>query len=108
MLIVDPSMLTDVADKMLIELLKHLSSKVGALTVTSFYREGDKGVHGTLPCRGIDVRCRDGAIGRAYAKVINNKWAYDPSRPEKNCALVHDVGFGIHLHLQVHPNTIEI
>ena len=72
-------------------------------TETSTYRIGDPGVHGTLPVRGIDLRCRNRKIGEAIAKLINSYWEYDKKRPEKQCALYH--GKAPHLHLQVHPNT---
>ena len=74
-------------------------------TITSIYRIGDSGVHGQLPTRGIDVRCRDAVIGHLIADFINGKWKYDPSRPEKKCCIFHNVGQGNHLHFQVHPNT---
>jgi hypothetical protein len=76
-------------------------------TITSLYRIGDDGVHGTLPLRGIDLRCRDLDFGDMVAKYINDKWIYDPDRPHKNCAWCHDTGRGLHLHFQSHPNTIR-
>ena len=77
------------------------------LTITSEYRIGDKGVHGQLPLRGIDYRMKNMEIGKVIEKVINEKWCYDPARPHKKVAVFHDVGKGIHLHVQSHPNTVR-
>lgn len=74
-------------------------------TITSLYRIGDKGVHGQLPLRGIDIRMRDSKIGKDLENRVNHFWAYDPDRPCKKCAILHGVGSNMHLHLQVHPNT---
>ena len=76
-------------------------------TITSLYRINDKGVHGTLPLRGIDLRCRTPKIGQEIADIINAKFTYDPYRPNIKCALFHNIGLGNHIHIQVHPNTIE-
>jgi hypothetical protein len=77
--------------------------------ITSYYRNGDKGVHGTRPCRGIDLRTWNypSHVVMAVVDKINQRFIYDPDRPHMNCALYHDVGKGIHLHLQVHPATIR-
>lgn len=76
-------------------------------TVTSIYRIGDGGVHGTLPVRGIDWRCHDLNMGKLVEQHINSRWQYDPKRPQKTCCQFHKVsGGGWHLHIQVHPNTI--
>lgn len=77
-------------------------------TVTSLYRINDKGVHGTLPLRGIDLRCHDEIVGKQVEDYINSRWQYDPARPEKKCCMYHDVGKGAHIHLQSHPNTRRI
>ncbi len=73
--------------------------------ITSLYRINDTGVHGTLPLRGTDLRCRNREIGREIEKLINEKWSYDFTRPEKECAFLHGTGANLHLHIQVHPNT---
>jgi len=72
---------------------------------TSLFRMDDKGVHGTLPVRGGDLRIRNRKIGLAIEAVINDAWVYDPSRPDKKCAFLHGEGSNMHLHTQVHPNT---
>lgn len=74
-------------------------------TVTSLYRIGDTGVHGTLPLRGLDFRCRSMEFGITVEALINKNWKYDPKRPLKTCCLLHGEGTNLHLHLQVHPNT---
>ncbi len=75
------------------------------LTITSEFRIGDPGVHGQLPLRGIDYRMRCPIIGQVIADQINAKWSYDPARPHMKVAVLHDVGRGLHLHTQTHPNT---
>lgn len=78
----------------------------GLNVITSAYRQGDKGVHGQMPLRGLDLRCRSMLIGNHVAGWVNRRWQYDPERPEKECALCHDTGRGLHLHFQSHPNTV--
>ena len=77
-------------------------------TITSLFRIGDDGVHGTLPLRACDLRCKDDITGKRIVDVINNTWQYDPERPDMKVAMFHDVGMGAHLHIQVHPDTIEL
>ena len=73
--------------------------------VTSLYRMGDPGVHGQLPLWAIDLRMRDWDIGREIETHVNFTWEYDPERQNMQCAVLHDAGFGLHLHLQSHPHT---
>ena len=74
-------------------------------TITSLYRIGDDGNHGTLPLRAMDLRCRNVVYGRTIEKHVNENWTYDPDRPEMRCCIIHDTGKGLHFHFQVHPNT---
>lgn len=74
-------------------------------TITSPFRINDRGVHGTLPLRAIDLRMRHRAIGEVIINFINSNWVYDPSRPELKCAVLHGKGSALHIHLQVHPDT---
>jgi hypothetical protein len=74
-------------------------------TTTSLFRIGDNGVHGALPLRGMDLRCKGYKFGKLLATFINDNWEYDPSRPDKKCCLFHNAGSGYHLHIQTHPNT---
>jgi len=77
------------------------------LTITSLYRIDDGGVHGTLPLRGLDVRCHDRTVGGAVEDYANTMWVYDPGRPHLRVCQAHDSGMGFHLHFQVHPKTIR-
>ena len=91
----------------LLDILEFIEDFFGIIPViTSAYREGDEGVHGTDPLRGLDLRLR-GLPGQTVAKMINENFIYDPTRPGKLCAIVHDIGLGAHLHLQVHPKTCK-
>ena len=74
-------------------------------TITSLYRDGDTGVHGTIPVRGLDLSCRDEKMGLAVEDYVNDTWTYDPARIGKLCCLYH--GDAPHLHLQAHPNTVK-
>ena len=74
--------------------------------MTSQYRIGDNGVHGTLPLRGADLRMRNVHAGAVVEELINTNWIYDPDT-SKNCALLHGSGSNLHLHIQVHPNTMK-
>lgn len=77
-------------------------------TVTSLYRMDDPGVHGVLPLRGTDLRMRCEDLGHKIVTLINQKWTYDPNRPTFCCAILHGEGANMHIHLQVHPNTIGV
>jgi|Deesub1362B_J571_1020462.scaffolds.fasta_scaffold06751_2 hypothetical protein len=77
-------------------------------TVTSLYRIGDKGVHGQLPLRGIDLRCRDIKVGRVVEHYINSTYEYDPARLNKKICMLHGDGANLHLHVQVHPESIVV
>lgn len=76
-------------------------------TITSTWRPGDKGVHGTDPLRAIDLRSR-GYDAKKLTDIINDHWQYDSTRPGKKVAILHDVGRGNHIHIQVHDNTVII
>jgi len=89
------------------QLLQYIEGNLGMeFTITSLYRPGDKGVHGTLPVRGADIRCRVMEVGFVVRDYINEEWYYDPSRPSMKCAVAHGKGANFHIHLQVHPNTV--
>ena len=80
-------------------------------TITSAYRkekvhDKDSGIHLTIPCRALDWSIEKMQDPKLCEDDINNHWEYDPERPEKRCAIVHDVGLGPHLHTQVHPRTV--
>ena len=93
-------------DQALRTILVELEAFTGfAFTITSLYRIGDRGVHGQLPLRGSDLRMRDKTTGKVVREIINDRWAYDPARPEMQCAILHGAGANLHLHVQVHHNT---
>lgn len=75
-------------------------------TNTSNYRPGDNGVHGQIPVRGWDIRCRNRVLGQCIVDLINGEWVYDPNRPFKQVAIAHGKDSNYHIHIQVHPNTI--
>ena len=59
--------------------------------------------------RGVDLRSSvyEAEEIAEIVRMINTKYSYDTSRPEKSCCLYHDEGFGAHFHFQNHPNTEE-
>ena len=74
--------------------------------VTSLFRMDDPGCHGTLPCRAMDLGCKDHVIGERVADYLNKRWIYDPTRPSKVCAIYHTKKGGQpHIHVQSHPST---
>ncbi len=92
-------------DIRLIKLILWVSHRFSKFCITSGFRTGDQGVHGTCPCRAVDIRSYWFVDPEDICKDINLQWIYDHKRPDKPCALYHDTGFGPHIHLQVHRNT---
>jgi hypothetical protein len=92
-------------EPMLAVVLEEVKNRFDLSTITCAGRKGDRGVHGTNPLRGIDIRCRDLGVGNRVEEWVNGLWEYDPSRQEKAVCLCHDTGQGMHLHFQVHPKT---
>ena len=90
-------------------ILESLISWLGFLidiTITQGYEKRDYiSVHSMIPLRGVDIRSRNFKNPQCIADFINEFWIYDPERPEKKCAIYHDVGRGAHLHLQACDNT---
>lgn len=79
------------------------------IVVTEGWRKGN-GVHSTEPCRGIDLRSwiYSPSKIKEINDYINSRWVYDIKRPTMECCIIHDVGKGVHIHLQVHPNTKRV
>jgi hypothetical protein len=77
------------------------------ILITSAYRPGDKGVHGTDPLRAIDLSSK-GYDAKAVAEKINEHWQYNSSKPLERCAIFRGFGRCDHLHLQVSDETIII
>jgi len=94
-------------DERLREMAIEVEERFGEKTVTSLFRINDKGVHGQLPLRGIDLRCRTRRHGEEVERWVNERWSYDKKRPKMKFCLFHSVGEGYHLHLQVHPGTMR-
>jgi len=101
------SLLLSKYDDELVSLILWVSHRLDKFCITSGFRPGDSGVHGTSPCRAIDIRSNWYDDPEDICKDINSHWIYDPERLDKLCALYHDVGQGPHIHLQVHGNTYE-
>ncbi len=90
------------------EILHDLEIATGVeFTTTSIFRIGDSGVHGQLPVRGYDLRCRMEDMGRVLESYINRTWCYDPERLQKMCCLLHGEGSNLHLHVQVSDSTVR-
>ena len=90
------------------KILQDIEKRFGEKTITSLFRIDDSGVHGTLPLRGIDLRCKTLSHGELIEDWVNKRWQYDLKRKYKKCCLFHTVGKGYHIHLQSHPNTERI
>jgi len=85
----------------LIEIMQDIATLDGNMVITSPYRPGDPGTHGTNPGRSFDLRFT--AKSELICETINTEWEYDHERPSMKCASIH--GKNPHIHLKVHPNT---
>ena len=99
----------------LIDIICFVAEKYGFVMTESYRDKLHKNdLHGTIPVRAIDLRewyYKPGKAAAIEAK-INSMWEYDPRRPDMTCAYIHknrkagpDGTFGLHFHIQVHPNT---
>jgi len=90
----------------LIDIILELIAAIGEVVITEGWREGG-GVHSTEPCRGIDLRSWVYTPEQQIRIVdsVNSTWIYDPKRPEMKCCILHDVGKGVHIHLQCCDRT---
>ena len=89
----------------LLEVLKWVYEEHKEMIITCGFRKGDSGVHGQEPCRGVDLRSTSFTNPKSVEEDINKYWEYDPTRPDMQVALLHNVGQGIHFHIQVHART---
>jgi len=58
--------------------------------------------------RGVDIR--DSLTinrKRVMEMIINEQFIYDRPRPHKKVLLYHNIGLGMHAHIQNHRNTAE-
>lgn len=102
------SVLSVAFDETLIDILLYLELLYpNRVLITCGHRPGDHGVHGQIPCRGIDIRSRVFSKPAKIAQIINERWKYDYARPEKQVAILHGEGYNEHLHIQTHPNTLR-
>lgn len=104
MLLINPLILDGLMHQRLVSVLDEVIFYLGPQVVTSLYRKGS-GIHGQVPLRAVDLRCRHLDVAKAIMNMVNSRWEYDPERPEKQVAIAHDVGMALHVHLQVHDNT---
>lgn len=89
----------------LIRLAVWFSIRNSYLIITSAYRNFDRGVHGTDPCRGIDARSWVFDNPQAIADDVNANWVYDPMRLNLKCCVYGDEKHKDHFHLQVCDKT---
>ena len=106
----NPAVLDAVLEKWCDPKLSGVLLYVGAahgMVITESYRPKTHAndVHGTDPYRGTDIRSRCYPDPQAVADDINRRYVYDPERPAKKVAVLHDSGQGEHIHLQTHPRT---
>jgi len=91
----------------LIELLNWFCTRYSDVVFTGGYEERDyPSVHSTIPVRGEDMRSKIYEDPQAVADDVNAHWIYDTDRPQMLCAIYHDTGRGLHIHLQCSKNTI--
>jgi len=97
---------------------EHLYHKEPVMTEASRTREEtiaiykDKAApmspHEMIPLRAFDMRSSilSEAENKQLEGIINKRWEYDASRPDKKCCMYHRVGDNAyHLHFQVCDNT---
>ena len=109
MILLDYEQMTKFFHPALIKVLLDLDYEFGPKIATSLWRKkegNESGIHETLPLRAVDFRCRNYYVGKAICEWINDRWEYDPDRPQKEVCIYHDTGYGWHLHIQVHDHTI--
>ncbi len=108
----DPGILVGLMKKpftpMLVEIVSWVAKTYGLVMTESYrHQRHPNDLHGVDPVRAVDLRswCYDGDMAHQIRDEINQKWAYDPIRPDRQVAIIHDIGQGVHFHIQVHPRT---
>ena len=94
----------------LIEVLLWMAVRYSKITLTSAHRNymvhsKDSGIHMTDPLRAFDIDSDDFDNAKAIENDINAHFIYDPQRPKIKVAIYHDVGLGMHIHIQVHDRS---
>ena len=103
------SMIQTNCHPIMVNLVNWIFLQFGKVTLTCGHRPGDKGVHGTDPYRGVDIRSWIYSDPQGIVKKINKAWDYNhPTKKHLNCAIYHDSGSGDHIHLQVRDSTTNI
>jgi hypothetical protein len=93
-------------DPMLLDLLRYLVKCYPreGWVITSSFRQGDPGVHGTVPCRAVDLRVWNLSENPEHVVAsLNGYMEYDRTRPHLKVAILKDDP--PHIHLQVHPRS---
>ena len=93
---------------LLVQIISSVARKYGLVMTESYRKKLHRtDLHGTQPVRAIDIRswAYTPELLREIEISVNRKWQYDPDRPGKKVFLIHDVGRGVHAHIQVHPHT---
>jgi len=87
-------------------LIKYVADVAG-IFITEGYRDKRHAndLHGEKPLRAIDGRSSIYTQPQIIANRINQKWIYDPERPDMKCAVYGDENHKDHIHFQVHPKT---
>lgn len=88
----------------LVKMLCWFAARHGEVCITSGFRP-DGGVHGTEPCRAVDIRSFTFDHPKSIKKDFNQHWNYDHVRPLMKCCVYHNTGRGWHFHIQSHPRT---
>lgn len=69
---------------------------------------GKSGIHTVPPpYRAVDIGAKEFTQAQidTAAKWVNDRWSYDPYRPNLLCCFAVPHGTGLHFHLQVHRLT---
>jgi len=91
---------------LLLSLFKWIAERYTPVVITCGYlHKKFWSVHGTYPLRALDIRSWVYPFPQTVCNNINAAWEYDHTRPNLKCAVYHNVGHGLHIHLQVHDNT---
>ena len=91
------------ADLVIVDIWRTPSEELAAGGLSGIHMEGP-------PYRAIDIRVTNlpgdpQVAADAIGALVNARYVYDPSRPDKLVAFTQKHGSGPHVHLQVHPAT---
>ena len=82
-----------------------------SLIITSGIRDGKDDNPLSVHYHGRGADARSWSVTKNEAEkvrdAINDRWVYDPDRPDMVVCMIHDAGSGEHFHFQVHPNTVR-